>query len=98
MRTPTNYSRIHRVQRYRAKRYRAKQRYRADFFSFFWRDDVAPGVLDLSVLPFPRVLRYSLGTFYEYKEITKPFVGHTVQVQDDYYESLVVLIKFPGVR
>ena len=28
----------------RMKRYRAKQRYRADFFSFFWRDNVAPGV------------------------------------------------------
>ena len=29
----------------RMKRYRAKQRYRADFFTFFWRDNVAPGVL-----------------------------------------------------
>jgi len=26
------------------QRYRAKQRYRADFFTFFWRDNVAPGV------------------------------------------------------
>ena len=29
----------------RIKRYRAKQRYRADFLRFFWRDNVAPGVL-----------------------------------------------------
>jgi len=29
----------------RMKRCRAKQRYRADFFRFFWRDNVAPGVL-----------------------------------------------------
>ena len=28
----------------RMKRYRAKQRYRADFFRFFWRDNVSPGV------------------------------------------------------
>ena len=33
----------------RMKRYRAKQRYRADFFTFFWRDNVAPGVLCLPV-------------------------------------------------
>ena len=29
------------------KRYRVKQRYRADFSDFFWRDNVSPGVLDM---------------------------------------------------
>ena len=33
----------------RMKRYRAKQRYRADFFRFFWRDNVSPGVCGLAV-------------------------------------------------
>ena len=36
---------IHQVKRYRDKRYRAKQRYRADFFIFFWLDNVLSGVL-----------------------------------------------------
>ena len=30
----------------RMKRYRAKQRYRADFFTFFWRDIVAQRCID----------------------------------------------------
>ena len=38
---------IHQVKRYRDKRYRAKQRYRADFFRFFWLDNVSPGVIEL---------------------------------------------------
>ena len=35
------------MKRYCAKRYRAKQRYRADFFRFFWRDNVSSGVYDI---------------------------------------------------
>ena len=34
----------------RMKRYLAKQRYRADFFRFFWRDNVSPGVIETQTI------------------------------------------------
>ena len=35
----------------RMKRYRAEQRYRTNFFIFFWRDHVAPGERRVTIDP-----------------------------------------------
>ena len=45
------------MKRYFAKRYRAKQHYRANFFRFFWRDNVASGVQLLEYHTIITVLR-----------------------------------------